>query len=873
MILSPEVSREIAARASTFEERLANGNYIPHMTADPEKVSRRLDRWCQLASQGDRLRFEKLLALKGLDADAVRKGLGPVQLTSGVPDWIELLQEGLTAAASPDSEPMRFIDAQDPFPFEQIMAPFVWAARSRLCRNAGAAYEYLGDRAHAGLERQLLFWLVSACSSALILEFSIFRLNHQPVFRGGLAPMVDEPSTELYRGFVSRMLRDGLVSFFREYCVLARAVAKLMKNWIDSTAEFLVRLSGDWSSLEQHFQPGISLGKVEHLGAGISDPHRGGRSVATVTFTSGLTVVYKPKNLQTEEAYTRLLDWLNRQGTTLHLRGLNVLSRPEYGWVEFVEHAPPADECERARFYRRSGMLLCLFYVLESNDIHAENLIAAGEHPVLIDSETLIVPSLESSEPRESDTWAESQAVARINSSVLRVGMLPWWRPQAGQWHDPSALGGVGGEEVLATVWQGIETDHLERQATKVQVLRNRNVPFAAGDLADPGRFLEEVVAGFREMYELLTAHRATLLGAGSPLKDLADAPMRLVFRDTAIYFSILKNSMDAAVLRDGADRSVDLEVLSRVLLASGTNARFAPFLKAEKHALTELDVPFFTVSPQSRSLDAGTGGTIENCFAQSGYERVLDRLARLGADDLDRQTRIIRGSFWAKIASRPSQQAGCWQPVERPDDKEPAASADALLDEAVKIATRIVAEAVRGSDGSVTWISLSRRPDSVCYSFGPLGPGLFDGVSGIALFLAVLHTVTGIAEFRETALGAIKPMQRALVKSKSQLTTGRKSSMQDLPPGLTGLGSIVYACTRVANVLHDDTPMEVACAAASWIKPELFKADTRLDIFNGLAGAILGLISLPGNFDSGAAVTAIRCGDHILNGTAQYSR
>jgi lantibiotic modifying enzyme len=61
---------------------------------------------------------------------------------------------------------------------------------------------------------------------------------------------------------------------------------------------------------------------------------------------------------------------------------------------------------------------------------------------------------------------------------------------------------------------------------------------------------------------------------------------------------------------------------------------------------------------------------------------------------------------------------------------------------------------------------------------------------------------------------------------------------------------------------------MEVACAAASWIKPESFKADTRIDIFGGLAGAILGLISLPGNVDSRAAITAIQCGDHILNGS-----
>jgi type 2 lantibiotic biosynthesis protein LanM len=870
MRLSAEASRDIAARASTLEERLATGALAPHGALDPkavepEKIEQRFERWRKLAALGDGDRFRKLLALQGINEEQARRALGPIQPEMAIPGWIDLLNEGLAAAGAPPAERSRFRATEDPWPFEQILEPFVQAASCRLQQMAGPAYQLLADSAHAGMERKLLSWLVNSCSSALILEFSLFRMKYQPaLFRGRLPQAATEPANRIHDLFIAQMQTGGLVQFFEEYCVLARAVARLMSNWIGAGTEFLTRLASDLDDLRASFQPERELGQVERLAAGLSDPHHGGRTVAIVKFASGLSVVYKPKSMETEEAYSQLLEWLNAAGTSLPLRGLNVLARPGYGWVEFVEHTAPADDLARARFYKRSGMLLCLFYLLESNDVHSENLIAAGEHPMLIDAETLIVPSLESGVALESDSWAESRALSWMNVSVLRVGMLPWWRPQGGLLHDPSALGGVGGEEVETMVWQGVATDDLARQAVKVQAARNANVPFASGDQADPGRFVEDIVTGFREMYALLTAQREALLSAGGPLDALADAPMRLVFRDTATYFSILKNSMDAGMLRDGADRSVGLEVLTRVLGAGDTNARFSPFLKVEKRSLSDLDIPFFTVLPRKKSLDLGPAGIIENCFAQSGYERVLDRFRQLGADDQERQIQIIRGTFSAKIASRRTAPANGTVAATQPCGMQPASESE-LVDEAVRIADRILAEAVRGEDGSATWISISRRPNSGSYNFGPLGPGMFDGISGIMLFLASIHAATGIEKYHESASAAIKPIERLIAAFELSLGSGRKNAAHGLPLGLSGLGSIVYACARAAKLLGDEAPLQVAHRAASLIRPQLLNHETPIDIFGGLAGAILGLLSLQ---DESNKEIAMQCGDLILSGS-----
>ncbi len=66
--------------------------------------------------------------------------------------------------------------------------------------------------------------------------------------------------------------------------------------------------------------------------------------------------------------------------------------RGAYGWTEFVE-AQACDTPEQVqRFYERQGGYLALLYFLEATDFHLENLIAAGEHPVLVDLEALFHP-------------------------------------------------------------------------------------------------------------------------------------------------------------------------------------------------------------------------------------------------------------------------------------------------------------------------------------------------------------------------------------------------------------------------------------------------------------------------------------------------
>ena len=118
------------------------------------------------------------------------------------------------------------------------------------------------------------------------------------------------------------------------------------------------------------------------------DQHRDGRSVLIATFNSGFRIVYKPRPLAVAMHFQELLNWLNDRGAEPPLRTIRILDRGAYGWIEFIAPQGCGSGDEVRRFYARQGEYLALLYALEATDFHYENVIAVGEHPILVDLET-----------------------------------------------------------------------------------------------------------------------------------------------------------------------------------------------------------------------------------------------------------------------------------------------------------------------------------------------------------------------------------------------------------------------------------------------------------------------------------------------------
>lgn len=91
------------------------------------------------------------------------------------------------------------------------------------------------------------------------------------------------------------------------------------------------------------------------------------------------------------------------------------------------------DAEELGAFYRGMGHWLALMRLLGGNDLHAENLIAAGPHPVVVDCESLFAPHAKARTSGYGQAF--DMAVELVNGSVMGTGLLPGrgvalgWRP------------------------------------------------------------------------------------------------------------------------------------------------------------------------------------------------------------------------------------------------------------------------------------------------------------------------------------------------------------------------------------------------------------------------------------------------------------
>lgn len=117
--------------------------------------------------------------------------------------------------------------------------------------------------------------------------------------------------------------------------------------------------------------------------------------------------------------------------------------------MEYAEQASCTTQQEVEDYYLRAGMLLCLLHVLGGTDMHNDNLVACGQHPILIDLETVTTPGYPSQMWSTGHLTPSPQPEALDGSwqTVLETGFLPEWKSHGDANHacDLSGLGGVEG--------------------------------------------------------------------------------------------------------------------------------------------------------------------------------------------------------------------------------------------------------------------------------------------------------------------------------------------------------------------------------------------------------------------------------------------
>jgi type 2 lantibiotic biosynthesis protein LanM len=844
--------RSIAARSRHIYERLAAtpGAIAPEANdSDARTFADAMSEWREFATGSDPDGFAQRLAADGLDEARLRPlwtsaAARDLPVDAPLPDWCALLQDAYATPPHPDDVAPPPGDASR-HPFHVLLQPLVRTTVARLAAALDPALHPLLPAATCDNAPTLLRQLCHMAAKALHLSFARRLHREESALSRVLRQARGERSDRVHRAFVDDFRAGGWIDFFVEYPVLARQLGESCERWIAVVHEMLQRWQADRDALRETF-PDIAEDIPQAFSLGQSDRHNGGRTTAIVRFASGQRLVYKPKPLQSDALMAALLAWIESLPDSLPIHHATTLVRADYGWQAWVEHRPCESVAGFERFHERIGYLLALTYALESYDYHHENLIADGEVPVLVDTETLFNPHREMARAGSGEFDAATLAAKTVFYSVLRTGFLPNWTVRDnGTRQDLSGLGGEhdDNDPFVVPRWIDAGTDDMRLEPVREAVKPRGNRPFLAdGTRADAAQHVDALRRGFAHVYRGLLSRRREFLDL---LQAHGRMPVRFVRKATRIYAEQLEFNLRPERLRDGLRWSLGVERQSRQFIAIGADTPGVwDLLRAEYDALMAMDVPWFRVSAQSRSIEDAAGrAVVPDYFDRDCLAHLEDKIALLDAHDLALQDRYIASSFHARAARSIHSldpTIALADPQRQDTSTHPEADPARCLAAARSIAEALQREALEAPDGSLSWVALEYLRETDVFQLKPISYNLYSGSMGVAVFFAALGAATGDATQTDIAHRIAWPLQRIMREEPAQV-----ARLSGLGVGV-GLGSLVYGLTTLAALDHDAARAEACRALAAdcalRIDDRTIAQDDKYDLIFGSAGALLAL-------------------------------
>ncbi|MFI7673270.1 type 2 lanthipeptide synthetase LanM family protein [Actinophytocola sp. NPDC049390] len=712
--------------------------------------------------------------------------------------------------------------------FGRVLAPFVADAAERI---AAAAPEH---PALPGVSSALRHSLVAQAVRTLVTELHAWRAAGRLIGGDGRAR---------FRDF-ARVIASpaGLTELFCRYPVLARLLAQTTDATVAATLELLARLAEDRAMIVSDLLGGTDPGPVTAIVPGRGDRHNGGRSVAFIDFADGSRIVYKPRDVTTQVRVGRFLGLLAEVLPGQCPRAVTTLARPGYGWSEFAPARELTGPAGADRFYRRQGALLAVLHLLRATDMHYENVIAEGDVPVLIDTETLFNAEL--------TAGTGDPATDMLSSSVYRTSLLPLMVVGEQGVADLSGLGGDrGGASPTSVVdWLDAGTDRMRITRRELVMTGSANRPRVGGADLDPVDHEQALLTGFRQAYDAITAHAADFAAL---IRACADLEVRVVARPSWVYATLLDETTHPDVLRDGLDRD---EALSVLYAGRAGHPLFGRLVTHELAAMWDGDVPMFLACAGTGELRSPNGTPLPVALPKAGVTAALETLAGMGEVDRHAQEWIISATLATRGGSHAHPRAGALPGVSANSVVHP----DVLVTAARAMADRIVAHAAGGEH--VNWLGLEHVDGQ--WLVLPMGASLGTGYLGVALFLAQLAEVTGIGRYAE---------QAARVVADAPAFTDAFAARPELAEaagwgGLTGLGGITYALARLGRLL--DTPVLRDCAAhLTELAAKSAGSTTELGWASGLAGCLAAMTAVHTDLGVDTAATVAReCADRLAD-------
>jgi len=827
---------------------------------DAKHAKKRMEQWRGQAPFDNNSFFKDRLEIDALDEEKLFYILGePIEelhsRLSELPCWIKELKQAESFNVEQYKKVFNqdFIKGHEWIGFLYFAEPLMIRGLNRLqeeVQSISDTYSNLPfDSSIIGkimLNVGFLKHLFQIVSRTQILELNVARI--QKLLTGN-------SREERFHNFLERQRQQEVASaLLQEYPVLGRQIQVCIDQWVNYSREFLQHLCDDWTAINNTFSPNQNLGILTEVKSNLGDSHREGRSVIIAQFSSGVQIVYKPRSVTAGVHFQELLTWLNCRGNHSPFRTLKILDRSKYGWTEFVTSYSCDSKSKVQSFYERQGGYLALLFLLGSSDFHLENLIAAGEHPILIDLETLLPTHWKNKEKKSS-----SFVVKTYTNSVLSIGLLPERQGMSDK-SDGIDLSGLGAKQDQITpfrspVWQESGTDEMKFVLQQVKFQGSQNRAKLNDSEINSLDYVDEILIGFTKVYRLLCKHRDELLSTTGPLASFAEDEVRVVLRPTLRYNWLQRESYHPDLLRDALKRDHLYEKL-------WFDVQYQPCLKkvitAEREDLWREDVPIFTAYANSRDIWTSKGKKIANFLEETPFEPVQRRLKQLNEANLAQQLWFIRASLTTLVMNNNPRS---WSSYSLKEPQYPPKRKQ-LIANACEVGNRIEKLALIG-EKEVNWFGLNLIKNSH-WTIAPLELDLYNGLPGIALFMGYLGKVT-----KDTRYCTLARLSLATILSQIE----QKKSLISSIGGFNGWGGLIYTLVHLGKLWEQPELLSKAENFVELLTP-LIEKDEQFDVMSGAAGCIACLLVLYECQPSQNILeAAVRCGEHLIANAQSMSK
>ena len=615
-----------------------------------------------------------------------------------------------------------------------------------------------------------------------------------------------EDSEKQFEVFQQKIIYDDSYRFelYGLYPGMFKLMDQIFNNFYEYFSKILTDVLNDWDKIGEN-SPLVDVTTNK------GDTHNHGKTVACLRFEKGTKLIYKPRNLGTEDAFQKLLAVYNQWiDDDKHLKSLKIINGQDHGMVEFIHHIP-CEESQKSNYYFRCGELLAILYSLNASDIHFENLIACGDHPVIVDCETVISPFLVN---HETELARKEKA-----DSLKRIGLLPIYIGKGKNKTEVSGFGAAQGQQTPYKVYK------IENSGRGDVNLIYDYQEFETGDnrvsdvLTETDK--DDIRRGFMYGYQIILKNKKEYEEQVTSL--FSDVVIRVLLKNTANYSTMINVLYNPDMLMDDISAKV---FLCKDYISEGSPKDNMDVYKLENYALLRGDIPYFYSKVNGNDLFSDNE-VLRKFFVIDPMTQVKRKIEMMSEEDMAFQSTIIQKTFDGKKAIFEKDYSGLRYDI-----------GNYKRELAVEMAKNIEEKSFRfGEENYYGWMdTLMDENEDGADGYSYIGNNLYNGDAGIAISLLYLAVVSKEQKYIDFAEKIVEYENRAF------------DTYEDNTPyqigAFDGIGGNLYVNSKLYNFTGKPIYKDYMLKMIDFID-NIVEMDTKYDIISGSSGYLSVLCSI----------------------------